>query len=82
MNHKAENDNLFAGDEYTEIEIGRMTKGEHEIANRRFHAFLEQEQGECEQLKREFADVLDQLFALIGKNRADPNADPPGWPEF
>jgi hypothetical protein len=82
MNPKAKNDDLFAGDEYNEIEIGRMTEGEYERANQSFQAFLEQEQEERGLLEREFADELEQLFAMLRKNRADPNADPPGWPDF
>jgi hypothetical protein len=82
MNPKAENDYFLTSDEYTEIEIGRMTDGEYELADQRFQAFLEREQEERGRLEREFADELDQLFAMLGKNRDAPNADPPGWPEF
>ena len=82
MNPKAENDDFFASVEYNEIEIGRMTEGEYERANQSFQAFLEREQEERGQLEREFADELEQLFAMLRKNRADPNADPSGWPEF
>lgn len=82
MNPKAENDDFLTSDEYTEIEIGRMTEGEYELANRRFQAFLEKEQEERGRLERDFADELDQLFAMLRKNRDDPNTDPPGWPEF
>ncbi len=82
MNPKTENEDFFADDEYTENEIGRMTEGEYEFANRRFQAFLEQEQEERGRLESEFADEIEQLFAMLGKNRADPNADPPGWPDF
>lgn len=82
MNPKAENEDFFADDDYTEIEIGRMTDGGYELANQRFQAFLEQEKEEHGRLEREFADELEQLFAMLRKNRADPNADPPGWPDF
>lgn len=82
MNPKAENDDFLTSDEYTEIEIGRMAEGEYAVANLRFQAFLEQEREERGRLEREFADELDQLFGMLRKNRDDPNADPPGWPDF
>lgn len=73
---------MSAEEDYNEIEIGRFDEAEYEIANRRFEAFLQREREEQELLECEFAKEIEQLLKLIRKNRTDPAADPPGWPDL
>jgi hypothetical protein len=73
---------MSADADYDEIEIGRFDEAEYEIANRRFEAFLRRERDEQELLEREFAKELERLLKIIRKNRTDPAADPPGWPDL
>jgi len=73
---------MSADADYNEIEIGRFDEAEYEIANRRFEAFLRREREEQELLEREFAEELERLLKIIRRNRTDPAADPPGWPDL
>jgi hypothetical protein len=68
--------------DYDEIEIGPFDEAEYEDANRQFETFLERDREEREMLEREFDEKLEQLLKLIKKNRTDPTADPPGWPDL
>ena len=67
--------------DFNEIEIGRLTEAEYEVANLRHELFLVREHEEMEILEREFEQELSQLFSMtradeVGRNQPDP----PGWP--
>lgn len=51
--------------EFNEIEIGRLTEAEYELANLRHEIFLEKERAEREMLNREFEEELEQLLKTI-----------------
>lgn len=51
--------------EFSEIEIGRLTEAEYELANLRHEMFLEKERAERERLEREFEEELEQLLETI-----------------
>jgi hypothetical protein len=51
--------------EFDEIEIGRLTEAEYELANLRHEMFLEKERAEQEMLDREFEEELEQLLKTI-----------------
>jgi hypothetical protein len=51
--------------EFDEIEIGRLTEAEYELANLRHEMFLEKERAERETLDREFEEELEQLLETI-----------------
>ncbi len=67
--------------DFDEIEIGRLTEAEYELANLRHEIFLKKERAELEMLDRGFEEELEQLLKTI---RADDGqavaSDPPGWP--
>jgi hypothetical protein len=69
--------------EYNDVEIGRLTEAEYELANLEHELFLERERADRERFDRDFELELDQLIKTIrpdeDKNSAD---DPSGWPEF
>jgi hypothetical protein len=52
--------------DFNEIEIGRLTEAEYELANLRHEMFLEKERAEREMLDREFEAELEQLLKTIG----------------
>jgi len=81
MNSRTENESC-CGNDYSEIEIGRMTDLDYALAQKRFEAFLRQEREGQKKLEFEFAQELDELLATLRRNRVDPNTDPPGWPDF
>jgi len=60
----AEQESEFEPD-FTEIEIGRLTDAELEMANLRQEMFLEKERSEQEALDREFEEELEQLLKTI-----------------
>jgi hypothetical protein len=60
----AEQDSELEPD-FTEIEIGRLTDAEYEIANLRHEMFIEKERAEREALDREFQEELEQLLKTI-----------------
>ena len=51
--------------DFTEIEIGRLTDAEYEMANLRHEMFLKKERAERETLDREFEQELEQLLKTI-----------------
>lgn len=51
--------------EFDEIEIGRLTEAEYELANLRHEMFLEKERTGRETLDREFEEELEQLLKTI-----------------
>ena len=51
--------------EFTEVEIGRLTDAEYEMANLRHEMFLEEERAEREALVRKFEEELEQLLETI-----------------
>jgi hypothetical protein len=75
-----EQDSEFEPD-FTEIEIGRLTDAEYEMANLRHEIFLEEERAERETLDREFEEELEQLLETIkAEDGQTAESDPPGWP--
>lgn len=67
--------------DFSEIEIGRLTEAEYELANLRHELFLERERAERETLDREFEEELDQLLKTIRPGDAETaSSDPPDWP--
>jgi hypothetical protein len=75
-----EQDSEFEPD-FTEIEIGRLTDAEYEMANLRHEIFLEEERAERETLGREFEEELEQLLKTIkAEDGKTVESDPPGWP--
>ena len=67
--------------EYSEVEIGRLTEAEYELANLENELFLEQERADREPLDREFEQELDRLIKTIRADEDKASADdPPGWP--
>lgn len=83
---RSDNHQLLEGEsdfepDFEEIEIGRLTEAEYEVANLRHELFLAHEREELEVLEREFDEELSQLFSMtkaddVGRNQPDP----PGWP--
>ncbi len=69
--------------EYSEVEIGRLTEAEYELANLEHELFLEQERADQKRLDRDFELELDQLIKTIRTDEDKaPADDPPGWPGF
>lgn len=69
--------------EYSEVEIGRLTETEYELANLEHELFLEQERVDRERLDRDFELELDQLIKTIRADEDKASADDPtGWPEL
>lgn len=69
--------------DFTEVEIGRLTEAEYELANLRHEQFLERERAERERLDREFEEELESLWKTIGADGKDaPPNGPLGWPAF
>lgn len=69
--------------DFMEIEIGRLTEAEYELANLRHEQFLERERAERERLDCEFEAELESLWKTIGADGKEaPASDPPGWPGF
>jgi hypothetical protein len=76
----SENEAEYEAD-FREVEIGRLSEAEYELANLQHQTFLEKERIERERLDREFEDELNQLLKTL-KSEDDDTAkgDPPGWP--
>ncbi|MCI0662968.1 MAG: hypothetical protein L0220_18015 [Acidobacteria bacterium] len=67
--------------DFTEIEIGRLTDAEYEMANLRHEIFLEEERAGRGTLDRQFEEELEQLLKTIkAEDGQTIESDPPGWP--
>lgn len=67
--------------EFTEIEIGRATDEEYELALLHHEQARAREQEEMDALERELEEELLRLFRLSGTTEVEfEQPDPPGWP--